>query len=1488
MKRLLLILKYGRPGRHMPPGLKFIVPVRVPPVSLREIMPARPQPKNHLPQVEGLAQMLRAMELCRACGAVPKKNVDAVSMRKSYGILRTHWPMWFAISTAHLALALGVVSASLWQRQATQKDDLLISHANILLKNLNAPTGVVLAENSGQAESQTGKILGEKISVPTYQRLDLGKAKYEISKKVKTLFLEKHPYENTGVSGIEQRKLGWGLPLRGFVRELGYEEIKTGLKETSDEILRAAKNIVAVAGKKAAGQIYALALQIQNSREHKFPFFGGKEFQTPEIVRTISIPQISLKELPKKTLKTSGKVLGESVLSDQENTLSKLVEERLNQYLAEGKFKGEKGEKGEKGDTGPQGAAGSSLQGGGWSLGYVNTNNPGGTGNGTIGSFTYFSSDKTQINVLNVSSQLNVSGPANFTGTVSFATTTLGGIAYAWPSADGSNGQVLTTDGLGQLSWSTASGGGGLLSGGTRGYVATWASSTGVTIGTLLDNGTVSGVNATSSSYTFNIQGSSGISPLSIASSTGTSLLVVTQSGNVGIGTTSPIAKLDVYGNLNVATSSTSVLFANTGTSKVGIGTSTPGDTLHIVTTSAFGGFTLQSTNDVGLTIKSQAGNGAELKFSTQGLHLFARANSSNLFIGNSGGVVEMIGINGSVSSPNSVVIGRQGAAQSIGNGTLLVYDATASTGITTLNIQEGAGQGATSTLSILANNGTTTRFTVLGTSGNVGIGTGTPLATLHVQGSGANNIFTISSSTGAHILTVFPSGNVGIGAVGTGNGAAPNSKLYVTYADGSANSVTNGLTLNNVAGQPGNFVGMRLGLYSGNDTSQKQFIGAVQATNGSGGTGDIVFLTITNGGSAYQQVAAADEKMRITNYGNVGIGTTAPAALLHVETSSSTWPLLKIATSTNQGIFNINSNGNVGIGTTSPAGNFVVQPSANSVSTARFLNSAGTGIFTVDTTNNQVVVNGDSGYGLKLLSGDIKQAASSLTIETINTYPVIFSIGGYGEAMRVNTGGNVGIGTTSPIAKLDVYGNLNVATSSTPALFVNTATGNVGIGTTSPARTLHVTGNMYLQIGSTPVFTDANSQGLLITTNGSANGNNPFRIVTNFPNSQNNAFIVTNAGNTGVGTTAPLSRLDVAGLPGNNDIANFSSSTGATVMRITSTGNVGIGTTTPTLGPLTMASGAYVTVGGTWTNASDRNLKENFASVTPASILEKIVNLPIAKWNYKREDASITHLGPTAQDFYAAFGLGGSDTSISTIDPSGVALVGIKALDEKINSLQQTVSNLQNTGSDVNPESAIVFKTHVYLSQDSVGQAKILAGTKRVKVTFAKPYEYQPIVTATPLDFVSGAYRIASTTAEGFTIELKYAQDEDVTFNFHAFASPEAKLMVSDGSSENIVLVVPQVAGASVEAGETVKENVNTPPSQLNEAKPPESPAPIIDEPQTASETNTPETPPPTVEPAVEAIPAVEESAPPEPAANTPGPEPVPAESPLTTESNN
>jgi hypothetical protein len=77
----------------------------------------------------------------------------------------------------------------------------------------------------------------------------------------------------------------------------------------------------------------------------------------------------------------------------------------------------------------------------------------------------------------------------------------------------------------------------------------------------------------------------------------------------------------------------------------------------------------------------------------------------------------------------------------------------------------------------------------------------------------------------------------------------------------------------------------------------------------------------------------------------------------------------------------------------------------------------------------------------------------------------------------------------------------------------------------------------------------------------------------------------------------------------------------------------------------------------------SDRNAKENLAAVDANAILRAVAALPITTWNYIGEAAGVQHMGPMAQDFYAAFGLGDSERHITTIDADGVALAAIQGL---------------------------------------------------------------------------------------------------------------------------------------------------------------------------------------------------------------------------------
>lgn len=94
--------------------------------------------------------------------------------------------------------------------------------------------------------------------------------------------------------------------------------------------------------------------------------------------------------------------------------------------------------------------------------------------------------------------------------------------------------------------------------------------------------------------------------------------------------------------------------------------------------------------------------------------------------------------------------------------------------------------------------------------------------------------------------------------------------------------------------------------------------------------------------------------------------------------------------------------------------------------------------------------------------------------------------------------------------------------------------------------------------------------------------------------------------------------------------------------------------------------------VNGTFVSSSDRNKKENFASVDPREILEKVASLPVSQWNYKA-DPSSRHIGPMAQDFKSSFNLGDDDKHISMVDADGVALAAIQGLNQKLEEKVRT-----------------------------------------------------------------------------------------------------------------------------------------------------------------------------------------------------------------------
>ena len=178
----------------------------------------------------------------------------------------------------------------------------------------------------------------------------------------------------------------------------------------------------------------------------------------------------------------------------------------------------------------------------------------------------------------------------------------------------------------------------------------------------------------------------------------------------------------------------------------------------------------------------------------------------------------------------------------------------------------------------------------------------------------------------------------------------------------------------------------------------------------------------------------------------------------------------------------------------------------------------------------------------------------------------------------------------------------------------------------------------------------------------------------------------ITKDGNVGIGTATPGDLLSLKGgalsfanpadpvpyvgldydgttdalrVRGNIGTANLNS-TYMTFKR--TSGFVGIGTTTPTA-LLQVAGEAKATV---FTPTSDRNAKQDFAPVNPAEMLQKVAALPITEWRFKTI-AGARHIGPMAQDFRAAFGLGSDDKGIATVDADGVALAAIQGLNQKL-----------------------------------------------------------------------------------------------------------------------------------------------------------------------------------------------------------------------------
>lgn len=148
-------------------------------------------------------------------------------------------------------------------------------------------------------------------------------------------------------------------------------------------------------------------------------------------------------------------------------------------------------------------------------------------------------------------------------------------------------------------------------------------------------------------------------------------------------------------------------------------------------------------------------------------------------------------------------------------------------------------------------------------------------------------------------------------------------------------------------------------------------------------------------------------------------------------------------------------------------------------------------------------------------------------------------------------------------------------------------------------------------------------------------------------------------------GTTAVTS-LQIDSNPGSNNTGDFqiftNDGSGITPrIHVTSAGNVGFGTTTPNH-PLEMSSGAHVTTGGVWTNASSREFKENIHGLTDQEAIETLSGLFPVKFNYKL-DENEKYLGFIAEEV---------PDLVATNDRKSLSPMDIVALLTKVVQMQQ------------------------------------------------------------------------------------------------------------------------------------------------------------------------------------------------------------------------
>ena len=433
-------------------------------------------------------------------------------------------------------------------------------------------------------------------------------------------------------------------------------------------------------------------------------------------------------------------------------------------------------------------------------------------------------------------------------------------------------------------------------------------------------------------------------------------------------------------------------------------------------------------------------------------------------------------------------------------SGNALTYNS--STGVITSNFEESP----TFTGAVVGSSFSAAAGFLNGSNGGIRIhSSGTKFFNITAANAARDNIMDIGASD-ARFKDLYLGGNIqAAGNVGIGT----TSPAYKLDVDGS-------VALNVMPGHQSEG-SIHIGRYDGNTTRYnliKNYVSSTQASN-------YMKFALHNGTEG-----ATLDVMTLLGSGNVGIGTASPnekiqvAGNIHAYAPSGIDAGLFASTAAGSTTMAIRSSGithfnggNVGIGTTSPAYKLDIAGTSPRIRVQETSSNTAVTQIEVENSNGRGAMLGIGGSGrTDILTNrgyiNAQAATDGLAIGTESTDPIIFYTQGLSasnEKMRINSSGNVGIGTFTPNKKLTVYGGNDngIWVDSSGSRYTSVAWGNMGSEKANIAY-------------------DNTNSNFALTAYGASN--------TIFTNNSSERMRITSAGKVGINTTSPEAKLTVFG----------------------------------------------------------------------------------------------------------------------------------------------------------------------------------------------------------------------------------------------------------------------------------------------------------------------------------------------------------------------